>query len=330
MIAKSLLLASTVGVTIAQAGLSCSNPFAFLSHLVFNEVETRLSISPATLETGEYGRISATVTSSADTITDREFLWFVDGALVTSGESDVIDVAFDSAGQHLVEVTVLVAFANAESVTDEAALYVTVEAASTTTPPTGADDGTPANVEISISGPDELRVGESGAYSATASGSATIAWDLLGDGTLGSAAGASTTVTATASGFLSLVAEARDPTTGAVLATQTYSIGVSSPYRIYITPQICGDGQLELRSEEAVANGIELCSIDGGGNDCSIMADLTPVSEAFDTPEEAADWLCSQTSDIYYHYYAGYIGTYSGAARCLGASVVGYMTCLPD
>ena len=67
-----------------------------------------------------------------------------------------------------------------------------------------------------------------------------------------------------------------------------------------------------------MAAGIALCSLDGGGNDCSVTAQFEPVSEVFGTAQEAVDWLCPQLSGTYHHYWAGYISTFNGLERCLG------------
>ncbi len=108
------------------------------------------------------------------------------------------------------------------------------------------------------------------------------------------------------------------PTTG----FQNYSIFAVPPvqdtYRVYDVPQIC-DGQLEVRREADVDAGIDLCSLGGGGLDCSIAAIFNPITAAYDSPEKAVAELCPRLSDT--RANAPFIGTIThldGELKCVG------------
>ena len=68
-------------------------------------------------------------------------------------------------------------------------------------------------------------------------------------------------------------------------------------YRLYVLTQI-GPGQLEVLHEEAVMEGIPLCQFSGGGLDCTVMAELSAISEPFPTAEEAVLSMCIGVANL--------------------------------
>lgn len=309
------LFAMTILGALGARPSSTWSGFQFLD-MVSEDMTTTITIQPNPMIAGS--EATATAMIEGPRWSSRYYYtWSVNGTEVYYGTSNSIGLTIDQAGQHLFEVEVTDDYGD---VYDARSMYVEVQAATGGSTPAGGSSDAAGSATVTIQGPDELTVGGSGSYSASSSAGASITWDLLGSGaTLGSTSGSSTSVTATAAGFVSLVAEARDSSTGAVLGTATYSIGISATpgYKVYITSQICTNGQLEVRRVDEVAAGITLCSLEGGGNDCSVMAVLSPVTGEFATADEAVAAMCGQVTDVFYHQFAGWLGTYNGQQTCM-------------
>jgi hypothetical protein len=313
----ALFAVAGVGALGAGPSATCSG-LQFLN-MLSQELTTTITIDPDPMVAGQESTATATV-AGPRWVTQYYYTWTVNGAEVYRGTSNSIGLTIDQPGQHLIEVEVT-DVDGSDDVYDARSMYVEVQPAPGGTTSVGGSTGAATSATVTIQGPNELMVGGSGSYSASSSvAGASITWDLLGGGaTLGSSSGSSTSVTATAAGFVSLVAEARDSSTGAVLGTATYSIGISAApgYKVYITSQICTNGQLEVRRVDEVAAGITLCSLEGGGNDCSVMAVLSPVTGEFATAEEAVAAMCGQVTEVFYHRFAGWLGTYNGQQTCM-------------
>ena len=92
-------------------------------------------------------------------------------------------------------------------------------------------------------------------------------------------------------------------------------------YRVYLLPQI-GRGQLEVLDEATADAGIPLCNFSGGGLDCTVMAQLDPITESFPTAEEAVKSLCGRVTNIIVEPLGiGPSGQLDGVSRYLGGAV---------
>jgi hypothetical protein len=290
--------------------------------LVNNGLNTRLSSGSSTIYTGEWATFTATVTDErpSQPFEADQYDWYVDGALVSTTTVNQVQVAFEDAGRHLVEVTVAgrrtstspapnggVVTSDHGDVSDSAALYVNVQAA-----PTGGSAGDPndgATASVSISGPDELAAGASGTYTASASGaSVTITWDLLGDSaTLGSTSGSTTTVTGASGGYVTLVAEARDADLGNVLASAQKSIDIIPEYVVWYTGNVdCWDApRVYVSTREDFNAWRSTASIPGGGTDTSEELIKVEMQGGFESRDDAMAWICSQFSSRRSHAWCG-------------------------
>ncbi|MBU0640781.1 MAG: hypothetical protein KKB50_18100 [Planctomycetes bacterium] len=101
-------------------------------------------------------------------------------------------------------------------------------------------------------------------------------------------------------------------------------------YRVYLLPQI-GRGQLEVREEGSESQDIPLCQFSGGGLDCTVMAVLQPITEAFPSAEEAVLSICDRVTNLaYLPLGIGPAGDLDGTSRYLSGYVYGLLqTCGP-
>ncbi|MBU0616381.1 MAG: hypothetical protein KKI02_01555 [Planctomycetes bacterium] len=158
------------------------------------------------------------------------------------------------------------------------------------------DDETPPDVQVQISGPTELQANAEGTYTASATGATVeFTWDLLGTaGSLVSTTATGATVRAgSVSGTLSLVAEARDPTTDSILETASYTISVvSAPQTVeyvvwYDREDTCWDAPVISVSTRSTFE--------------AETGDVVEMQGGFLSVEEGRTWVCAQVESRFDH-----------------------------
>ena len=149
------------------------------------------------------------------------------------------------------------------------------------------DDGSEPTVEVSVTGPDELLVGNTAIWLASGSGAANLSftWDLLGTAApLNSTSGSSTSVTGARIGTATLVVEARSSTFGNVLATNTHTISIE-PGAEYV---------VWYDSEDDCWNTPQLnVSTRDSFNNATTEGQKAVLQGGFTTSQQARDWICS-------------------------------------